>query len=128
MDKKNKEKQEKTKNFDEVSRIYRRAEILNHDIEIFSNCIEKLQKIILSPKSPNLEIGEDGKITTEQDTEFYTVKIYYNSSNGYRDDIICQFSKLELVKECAAVVVRASLTARTKKENELNELPSELRK
>ena len=128
MDKKNKEKQEQTKNFDEISRLYRRAEILNHDIELFSECIEKLQKLILSPKSNNLEIGEDGKIKTEQDSENYTIKIISNGSNGYRDDIICQFSKLELVKECAAVVVRASLTARTKKENELSELLGELRK
>ena len=117
-----KEKDTQKKTFEEISQLYRKAEILYNDIKLFDNVLKQLNEIVLKRKDTALNTDNNGNITSESDTENYELIIY-----GCNKNVICKFKNLELIKECSAVIARASLTARNSKETELNKILQKLK-
>ena len=122
-----KENEIREKTFEEISLLFKKAEILDAQIKQFLSADEKLKNIILKEKSEKMKIDQDGTIESEADAEDYTLKIYHKNANRY-DEPIVSISKKELIKQAAYVITREIDKAVTQRRAELTELLKELKK
>ena len=123
-----KEEEEQQKNFDEISLLYRKAEILNGHIKQFKKAMQDINELILKHRNTEMNIDEDRNMESEADTENgYVLKITKKGASHYETPIIT-ISQTELIKECASVIAREADKARNKKEQQLKEILAELRK
>ena len=122
------EEEEQQKNFDEISLLYRKAEILNGHIKQFKKAIQDINELILKHRNTEMNIDENRTMESEADTETgYILKIMKKGAPHYETPIIT-ISQTELIKECASVIAREADKARNKKEQQLKEILAELRK
>ncbi len=126
--KQQREEEEQQKNFDEISALYRKAEVLDGHIKQFKKAMQDLNDLVLRHKSTEVNIDEARNMESEADTEAgYILKIFKKVNSHYETPIIT-ISQTELIKECASVVAREADKAMSKKEQQLKEVLAELRK
>ena len=118
---------QRNKNFEEISKLYRKAELLDIQIKKFKAADDVLKNIILKHKSEEMNIDEAGNMECEKDNnDEFTLKIY-RKNDRYHENALISFSNNELLKECASVIAREADKARQKKETQLNEIINELK-